>query len=220
MKYFNIIVALLILFNAFSFSALAQLEDPTVKPLPEFLDNIGRGNATPEEKPIHDDAQDMSAPEAEKSKIDMSDIPDEFIIEASEFGEYCRNDHTMPLYFDCRCKAVSYLDERIKRGPDASGSSIRIAIANLCKDGTGISGHVYEKCLNDFVNAPKHLDPEEFCSCYGNTYAEYFEDFAGPLTAKADVAITTKAKTVCQDPAAARRIYGVGRINRRQISSL
>lgn len=214
MKYLGFIAVFFVL-GIFSFSAYAQLEDPTVKPLPEFLDGIGGNNtALPPEEPKEDETKEMVAPKPERPKSDLSDIPDEYIIEASKFGEECRNDYTLPLYFDCRCMAVTFLDERIKRGPDASVSGIRNSMGDKCKDGTGIAGQIYEECLNDFVNAPKHLDPEEFCSCYGNTYAEIFEDFSGAVTAKANIALRSKAKTVCQDPVAGRRIYGPGAIPR------
>ena len=215
MKHF-LFVAVLFAFGAISFGAVAQqLDDPTVKALPEFLDDIGKEPSPPAEKTPKDSAVDMAAPEAEQSASDLSDIPDEYIIEASQFGEYCRNDHTMPKYFDCRCMAVAYLDKRIERGPYVSASSIRNKITKECKDASGAAGDVYQHCLTDIENAPTHLDPEEYCSCYGNTYAETFERFNGLVTAKTDVALKARAKTICSDPLTAQQIYGVNTPPRR-----
>ena len=99
-------------------------------------------------------------------------------------------------------------------GPDASPSGVQNRLGKACKDGTGIAGQLYEECLNDFVNAPTHLDPEEYCSCYGNTFAEYFEDLPGRMNPRTKIALLSKAKLTCQDPAAARRIYGNGVLTR------
>jgi len=213
MKHLSLIAVILV-FGFFSVSAHAQiLEDPTIKPLPEFLDHSTRDETLPQADEVQkDNAIDMAAPEATKPESDLSDIPDEFIIEASDFAEECRNDHTMPMYYDCRCLSVAYLDERIRRGPESGADSIRRTITKQCKDASGIAGQIYEHCLTDFVNAPKHLDPEEYCSCYGNTYAKYYEGFDGLATARVNISIKARAKTVCADPAAARRVYGRGAV--------
>jgi len=193
MKFIRFITIILAA-TAMSFSAYAQLEDPTIKPLPEFLGDIDKNEPSPEAQiPPKDNSADMAAPEVTQPKSDLSDIPDEYIIEASQFGELCRNDHTMPKYFDCRCMAVAFLDQRIERGPDTSATSIRNSITTGCKDASGAAGEVYQYCLNDFENAPTHLDPEEFCTCYGNTYAETFERFRSVVTAKTDISLRARA---------------------------
>ena len=211
MSLFRFVFAVFI-FSMVPYVALAQ-DDSTIKPLPGFLDNIGKTQEAPAEE-ITPPKTDISAPKTETQKSDLSDIPDEYIIEASQFGEKCRNDYTMPLYFDCRCLGVKYLDARIEMGPDASPSGVQNRLGKACKDGTGIAGQLYEECLNDFVNAPTHLDPEEYCSCYGNTFAEYFEDLPGRMNPRTKIALLSKAKLTCQDPAAARRIYGNGVLTR------
>lgn len=215
MKHF-LFVAVLIAFGAFSFGVMAQqLDDPTVKPLPQFLDDINKNETSAEKQAPQEDSSDIAAPESTQPQSDLSDIPDEFIIEASQFAEDCRNDGTMPKYYDCRCMAVAFLDKRIERGPEASASSIRNSITKECKDASGAAGDVYEHCLTDFENAPTHIDPEEFCSCYGNTYAETFERFDGVATAKVNVSLMARAKIICSDPVSARRMYGPGAVPRR-----
>lgn len=156
-------------------------------------------------------AQDMTAPKEEKSikKSDMSNIPDDYIIEASKFGETCRNDFKMPLYFNCQCLAVKYLDHRIELGPEAHSSAVRNLLGKDCKDGTGIAGQMYKKCLYNISTAPKHLDPETFCSCYSNTFASYFESLPGAMNPRMKVSLMSRARLKCQDPEAARKIYGI-----------
>jgi len=140
----------------------------------------------------------------------MTAVLSRFLIEASNFGERCRNDKDMKLYFDCRCMGAEYLDRRIKLGPSASASEVQNSLGITCKDGTGVAGEMYEHCLNDFINAPTELDPEEFCQCYANSFAKYYEDLSGRLTIKAKIALKSRARMVCQRPATARRIYGNG----------
>lgn len=142
-------------------------------------------------------------------KSDMSDIPDDYIIEASKFGEECRNHREMPLYFNCQCLAVTYLDHRIDLGPEAHSSAVRNMLGGECKDGTGIAGKLYEECLNDFVNAPKHLDPETFCSCYSNTFSKYFESSNGEMNPRMKLSFLSRSRLQCQNPEAARKIYGI-----------
>lgn len=154
--------------------------------------------------------QEMIAPQIKKApkKSDMSDLPDDYIIEASKFSETCRNDKKMPLYYNCECLAVEYLDHRKDLGPDASKEAVKNRLGDHCKDGTGIAGQLYEKCLYDYATAPKHVDPEEFCSCYGNTFASLFEKSRGALYPQIEISFLSKARLKCSNPEAARKIYG------------
>lgn len=199
--------------SVLSHAVVAQ-DDPTIKPLPSFLDTIEK--KAPDTSDSSSAEEDISAPQKDepKAKMDMSDIPDEFIDEASQFGEDCRNHHEMPMYFDCRCMGVKFLDARMELGASASKSEVQNRLGKACKDGTGIAGQLYERCLNDFVNAPENVGPEEYCSCYGNTFAKLFEDWPSLLTQSAKVALTSKAQLICQNPEAARRIYGPGAVVR------
>lgn len=207
----SILVLFTLTLIALSGAAIAQ-DDTTLKPLPDFLKDRPIPPSQPAIAQETYKGPDL-APEEEKrvNRSDLSDIPDEYIIEASKFGEECRNDRKMPLYFDCRCVAVRYLDTRIELGPESTPSAVRNQLGAACKDGTGIAGQLYERCLLDINNAPTHLDPEEFCSCYGNTFAKYFEDFDQVMGTKAEISLKSKARLTCQDPVTARRIYGAPR---------
>ena len=158
-----------------------------------------------------DDPADLMAPKEEPAirKKDMSDIPDEYIMEATQYGEECRNDDKLPLYFDCRCMTVHYLDVRKKLGPEASVSAVRSQLGGRCKDGTGIAGVAYEKCLGNFLLAPKNVNLEDFCGCYSNRFAKMYESLPGAMSARAEIALKSRARTECASPETARRIYGI-----------
>lgn len=231
LKYFLTVLVVLSFIASASFSgeAFAQSDD-TIKPLPDFLSEqpassdfpqnassapvpsapapVPKDNVRPayEVPPMAPEVSDADAP---KGQIrDLSAIPDHYIREATAFGEKCRNHHERPLYYDCRCLGVEYLDARIRLGASASASAIENQLGAKCKDGSGIAGQHYQRCLNDFVNAPKHLDPEEYCRCYGNSYAKYFERLQGKLTVKGNISLMSRAKLTCSNPKAAQRIYG------------
>jgi len=149
---------------------------------------------------------------AQAVKTGFEDVPDEFILEATAFEEACRNNHKQKLYFDCRCLSIKYLEARIERGKEAPVSAIENMLGDSCKDGTGIAGQLYEECLSDFVAAPLEKDPEEFCSCYGNTFAQYFENLEGRLTVRARGAFKSRARLRCRNPETANELYGPDRL--------
>ena len=138
----------------------------------------------------------------------MSDIPDDYIMESNEFAEICRNDDEMPLYFDCRCLAVEYLDHRIDVGPDISSSTIRNRLGENCKDGTGIAGKLYEECISDFRNMPDVSDPEEYCECVGSGFARQFEALPHKLTPRRESKLIYHVRLKCSDPETYRTVYG------------
>lgn len=193
------------------YDSFAQDTDTSIKPLPDFIQERPI-RSVPLPEPLNDGQSDIAAPDRpdEERRSDMSDIPDEYIIEASQFGEMCRNEGDMRNYYDCRCMAIKYLDARIEFGPEVGPSFVKTALvkANDCKDATGIAGRIYERCLLDINNAPTHLDPEEYCSCYGNTFAKYFENITKNMTLMTKINLKTRAQLRCRDPIAAQRIYG------------
>lgn len=190
--------------------AYAQ-EDTTMKPLPSFLDNIGDGEDAPiESEPAPADEPSYAAPQSAAPKTDLSQVSDAVIIEVTKYGEECRDDDEMNKYFDCRCLASEYLDARMKLGEDASAADVKMEIRDRCRNAAGIAGSVYERCLENIMMQPKDKSPEEFCSCYANTYGKYLETWPRQLTRRTTMGLKSKAQLVCQDQRAARRIYGPG----------
>jgi hypothetical protein len=150
-------------------------------------------------------------PPKEESKVpkkDLSDLPDEYIAEATQFGENCKNDPNLSQYFNCQCMAVEYLDTRKKLGPNASSSIIRSYLGGKCKDGTELAGPMYEECLDTRTHAPTHVDPEVYCTCFTNSFIKMFEELQGAMSSQIEIAMRSRARTECSEPETARRIYG------------
>lgn len=139
---------------------------------------------------------------------DYTDIPDEWIKEAQAFGKECAQSRIMPMYFDCRCMEVQYLDRRITLGPETDKSVLVQGIGPKCSDGTGISGHLYNNCKQYSLLLPADIDLEKFCSCYGNTYAKEYEQLNISLNSQQHIGLMSMARLTCRNPRAARFIYG------------
>ncbi len=136
------------------------------------------------------------------------DIPDAYIAEAVAFVQDCENNSRTSLYYDCRCMGAEYLDRRIALGPDAPASQVQLRINSVCADGTGIAGDMYESCTADYLTLPQGFKAEEFCACYANTYAKFFEGLQGPLHTETHIDLMTRARLTCRDPGLAQRFFG------------
>lgn len=152
--------------------------------------------------PAHALAQDDAAPAA-----GFADIPDEYIAEAVAFNERCEADIDMRMYKDCDCLASKYLDERIKRGPQAGVASIAMFIEEACPDATEAAGIKYQTCMSSGPMMPPKIPLEEFCQCYANTYAKLFEAYSPEANSRTFVALGTRAHVMCSNPEAARKLY-------------
>lgn len=157
------------------------------------------------------DPADILAPR-EGNKPDLKykdeDLPIEFIKEALNFGEECGDSRIMSMYFDCHCMATEFLDQRIKLGPETDKEVIAQNVGPQCADGAGIAGRLYETCKQDYVSVPVELDLEEFCSCYGNTYAKLYERLGITLNSTKHIRLMTQSKLACRNPNLAQRFYG------------
>ena len=137
-----------------------------------------------------------------------SDIPDVYLIEAMNYAQECSDSQVMQLYYDCRCMGAEYLERRIALGPEAPRSQVAQRIGPACADGTGIAGSLYQDCKKNYVQVPANVGVEDYCSCYGNTYAKMFERMNRPLLSREHVALMTQARVACANPSTARRIFG------------
>lgn len=85
----------------------------------------------------------------------------------------CNSDPLYSRTYDCRCMAVKYLDERIKRGPETSNAVIRRAVQLQCVDVASLAGLQYQNCQDSYGYFLK-WKADEFCKCYANSVAKYF----------------------------------------------
>lgn len=145
----------------------------------------------------------------DSAQFDKKDAPKDYIKEAQEFEEICRNDREMPLYFKCGCLAEEYLDHRKDLGPEAHSSAVRNRLGEQCKDGSGIAAKTEADCVDDTANAPKGKDLKEFCECYGSKFGKLFEQSPGRMNPRMKVKFMSMARLKCMDPEAAAKIYGV-----------
>ena len=180
---------------------------------PNFPDDIiAPPDETPEtQQEIESDAEALlSAPQEESAPGNnpYEDVPDDYLREAIAYQEECESSSKMSNYYDCRCMSAEYLDRRIEMGERATPSAIKLSIGTICADGTGIAGDLYEDCRSDFARDADFepgTDPEEFCSCYGNTYAKLYESYGKVLNSNDHVRLMTTSRLVCSRPERAQR---------------
>lgn len=144
------------------------------------------------------------AQEAAPQSHSFDDIPDVYLEEATAFEEKCSTDPHLSRYYNCECLAVKFLDERIERGPAPSQSFIMQAIQGQCFDTIKLAGEEYTRCLNG------NFDDEELskrCACIANTQAKLHELSRSAPTSRKNVAIKSRALTMCKNPDLARRLY-------------
>lgn len=145
--------------------------------------------------------------EAPETPSPYEDVPDEYLIEAQNYFESCEADSNISQYYDCRCMAAQYLDERIKTGPKTAPSSITMEIGRGCMDEASIAGNTYEECLSRAPVLPKNMSVEKYCSCYANSFARIYSRSGVELSSKSKIKIQAQAGVICEDPALGRKLY-------------
>lgn len=152
------------------------------------------------------------APAIEKPEVVdpfSQDIPDKYISEAAEVQKTCEKGFVKSQYFDCECRALKYLEERVKQGEFAEPSLIIMNIQDECRDSTEAAGQEYLSCFKQYINlVPDNKDPEEFCQCFANTYSDLIDRFKPNVRAKTMVQFRTRALLTCIDPISAQERYG------------
>jgi len=156
---------------------------------------------------VPEDPPTLEQPEA---KIDpfSQDIPDKFIEEAAQVQQKCESGYVLSQYFNCECRALKYLEERVRQGEFVEASQIEASIQNECRDSTMAAGMEYGDCLKQYTGLAKDQDPEEFCTCYANTYSDLMDRLKPYVRARTIVQIRTRALQTCSNPVYARQKYG------------
>lgn len=148
------------------------------------------------------------ATEEERQAVDFSDVPDAYIKEAQKVYQTCTRHAVRPLYFDCKCFSMRFLEERMDKGNAPSTASLEFNLRNECRDSTGAAGQEYNNCLNSNSLMKPGTDPEAFCSCYGNTFSRLVDNAAPAIQSKSLNPFKVQARVTCNDPALANRLYG------------
>ena len=125
-------------------------------------------------------------------------IPDAVYKEAEKFEKYCRQAPNLYTYYNCECMAANFLDERIKQGPEASRSGILQSIEGECQDAIEAAALQYETCLGNALLLPKDIDPETYCTCFGNKFAIIFQDNKVKVSPSNITRVQTQAHAECR----------------------
>lgn len=136
-----------------------------------------------------------------------ANIPDEYIREAQSFYGQCASSSSMYMYYNCKCLATKFLDQRISLGPSIRRNTIQMNINTECLDATQTAGYEYQNCLNNATLVLKRRDPEEYCECYANTYVRLFETMKMAPSSKTFEALQTQAYVTCDNPERAKALY-------------
>ena len=137
---------------------------------------------------------------------DLKSIPDKYFKEADEFLKYCEAQTNMTLFYNCDCLSYEFLETRI-RNPQMSQTSIVMEIDRTCLDASGAAGYEYERCLADAPLLAGNITPEEYCTCFSNTFAQAFEYYMPAVSSKSIVELQTQAYLICANPTVGRRMF-------------
>lgn len=104
--------------------------------------------------------------------IPPEELPKELLDEMVSVEKECSDNTYFSAFQDCRCIAVKYLDERIKRGPYAVRNIIMNDVNTMCPNTPGVAGYIYKSCTEYMSWA--RPDYEDFCRCTANKVAERY----------------------------------------------
>ena len=130
-------------------------------------------------------------------------IPDEYIEEADNYFDTCRQDYITSQYLNCACMSTTLLRERIARGPTVPQTTILLEINDECFDAINSAGPIYEKCLKNSYSFKPGTDPEKYCECVANTYVEAMNLQKPTIRSTNMVQYNVYANSKCRDPGTA-----------------
>lgn len=171
--------------------------------------SLAADSLPPAAAPALEDTLNTSPRQQQPEANPYANLPQEYIDEASAYYAECERTFTMRQYYNCKCWATAYLDKRIELGPDSHHDNIRMAIQHDCIDATAAAGYEYEQCLNNGTIMPQNIAPEEYCSCYANTYAKLFEMVRASPNSQVFMHLQTQAYIACKDPELAERLFPI-----------
>ncbi len=117
-----------------------------------------------------EESQEENLPE---DKTDIEDIPPEYLAEMEEIYQKCNSNDVFSTYFDCRCQAMRFLDERIEAGPEIHPNLLMKKINKECVNTTGIAGYSYGVCEQSMMVRNFH-GYKKLCECFANTVAKEY----------------------------------------------
>jgi hypothetical protein len=204
-------LAAFILFYAILIPApLMAAEAPAAKapaasdadPIPNLLEQLDIETAKPAAPPAALSPK-LSDPLLNKSKKlspfkSFDEIPEEVIEEAEQVARDCAADPMLSTYYDCECRAMRFIEVRIMRGPVEDQSTVLLDIRGECPNTPAIAGSAYQTCIQQGISFfPAGQDPEEYCSCVGNSYAKLYARAGQAFDSRLIVQLKTIATLSC-----------------------
>lgn len=199
MRLFSFLLILFTLWAGISFAQdkAAAGEDDVIPNLLEQLEQENArnaGNAAP--LPPR-----LTVPGRDKKSLpykSFEDIPEEVIAEAEAMEVFCEGNSKMATYYECECWAMRFLEQRLVRGPNVAQTEVMLDIQGQCPNTPAIAGSVYQSCIQQGDDLfPQGQDPEEYCSCVGNSYARLFERAPRRINSRYAVQLKTIATLSC-----------------------
>lgn len=98
-----------------------------------------------------------------------------YLAEMDRVYNLCSTSSFYSTYYDCKCQAVKFLDQRIKLGPDLPFESIMMNVNTECTNVPGLAGYAYDLCTEklSLLNY-KDKDFAPFCECFANKFAKTY----------------------------------------------
>ncbi len=123
------------------------------------------------------------------------EIPKEYLEEMQEVYEQCESTMKLSQFYDCKCRALAFLDQRIELGPYAPDSYVQAQVKPGCADPVKVAGRYFNICLNMII--PRgYLKPGQVCECFANEMARKF-DRTPVIGSRRLVAMQADAYTKC-----------------------
>lgn len=97
-----------------------------------------------------------------------------FLREMDTVYRECETDYYDSGHRDCRCYAMSYLEERLKY-KSLGKEDLKIALRQVCMDTERMKGFYFGKCAGKIDVErliSKNKNPTEVCECYANKVPE------------------------------------------------
>jgi hypothetical protein len=93
--------------------------------------------------------------------------------EAVKISDSCKAYDYTSIRYDCDCVGLKFLELRRKRGDGASQFELTQTAQQKCPNTPSVAGKIYTECTG-WAPRQRGEDYQEFCSCYGSTYAKLF----------------------------------------------
>lgn len=128
-----------------------------------------------------------------------ADYPQELLDNAQRVFDTCKNDRFKSQHYDCKCRAISYLDESIHFAPGTPISNVMLTIGNNCPNRVEMAGTAYSECMDAGVAMNvNEADTPRFCECYGRQYSDNIAMYKGQMDSKLLIAARKHAIQHCK----------------------